>query len=57
MLMVTHSVKAASRAERVLFLKDGQVFHQLHRGEDTDSRFYQKISDALTALTTGGEQK
>ena len=56
-LMVTHSVKAASRAERVLFLKDGQVFHQLHRGEDTDSRFYQKISDALTALTTGGEQK
>ena len=56
-LMVTHSVKAASRAERVLFLKDGQVFHQLHRSEDTDSRFYQKISDALTALTTGGEQK
>ena len=53
-LMVTHSVKAASRAERVLFLKDGQVFHQLHRSEDTDSRFYQKISDALT---TGGEQK
>ena len=50
-------MKAASRAERVLFLKDGQVFHQLHRGEDTDSRFYQKISDALTALTTGGEQK
>lgn len=39
-LMVTHSVKAASRAGRVLFIKDGQVFHQLYRGEDDDTRFY-----------------
>ena len=54
-LMVTHSVKAASHAGRVLFLKDGQVFHELHRTGDTDSQFYQRISDALTALTTGGD--
>ena len=56
-LMVTHSVKAASRAGRVLFIKDGQVFHQLHRDGDTDARFYQRISDALTALTTGGDRQ
>lgn len=55
--MVTHSVKAASHAGRVLFLKDGQVFHQLHRDGDTDARFYQRISDALTALTTGGDRQ
>ena len=54
-LMVTHSVKAASHAGRVLFLKDGQVFHQLRRDGDTNTRFYQRISDALTALTTGGD--
>ena len=56
-LMVTHSVRAASRAGRVLFLKDGQVFYQLRREADTDTRFYQRISDALTALTTGGERQ
>ena len=54
-LMVTHSVKAASRAGRVLFIKDGQVFHQLYRGEDSDTRFYQRISDTLTMLQSGGE--
>ena len=54
-LMVTHSVKAASRAGRVLFIKDGQVFHQLYRGEDNDTRFYQRISDTLTMLQSGGE--
>lgn len=54
-LMVTHSVKAASRAGRVLFLKDGQVFYQLRRENDTDTQFYQRISHALTALTTGGD--
>jgi len=54
-LMVTHSVKAASRASRVLFIKDGQVFHQLYRGEDDDTRFYQRISDTLTMLQSGGE--
>lgn len=55
-LMVTHSVKAASHAGRVLFIKDGEVFHQLYRGTDTKEQFYQKISDALTLLVTGGEQ-
>ena len=54
-LMVTHSVKAASRAGRVLFTKDGQVFHQLYRGEDDGTRFYQRISDTLTMLQSGGE--
>ena len=54
-LMVTHSVKAASRAGRVLFIKDGQVFHQLYRGEDDDTRFNQRISDTLTMLQSGGE--
>ncbi len=53
-LMVTHSVKAASTAGRVLFIKDGQVFHQLYRGKDTDSQMYQKITDTLTLLASGG---
>lgn len=56
-IMVTHSVKAASTANRVLFIKDGEVFHQLYRGGDTESQFYQKISDTLTMLATGGERK
>ena len=56
-LMVTHSVKAASRAGRVLFIKDGQVSPQLSRGEDSDTRFYQRISDTLTMLQSGGEQE
>ena len=55
-LMVTHSVKAASRAGRVLFIKDGEVFHQLYRGDMTDEQFYQRISDTLTMLATGGER-
>ena len=55
-LMVTHSVKAASRAGRVLFIRDGEVFHQLYRGENTDAQMYQKISETLTALTTGGDR-
>lgn len=52
-VMVTHSVKAASSAQRVLFIKDGKVFHQLYRGNLTNNQMYQKVSDALTALTTG----
>ncbi len=52
-LMVTHSVKAASVAGRVLFIKDGEVFHQIFRGEDTNELLYQKISDTLTLLATG----
>ncbi len=54
-LMVTHSTKAASRAKRVLFIKDGQLFHQIYRGEDTDEQLYRKISDTLTLLATGGK--
>ena len=54
-LMVTHSVRAASAANRVLFIKDGEVFHQLYRGSDTEEQFYQKISDTLTLLATGGD--
>ena len=54
-VMVTHSVKAASVASRVLFIKDGEVFHQIYRGADTDEQLYQKISDTLTLLATGGE--
>ena len=54
--MVTHSVKAASVASRVLFIKDGTVFHQLYRGDNTAEQFYQKISDTLTAIQTGGER-
>lgn len=56
-LMVTHSVKAASNAGRVLFIKDGEVFHQIYRGECTNEQLYQKISDTLTMLVAGGESK
>lgn len=56
-LMVTHSVKAASHAGRVLFIKDGEVFHQIYRGQDSFSSQYQKISDTLTLLQqTGGDR-
>ena len=54
--MVTHSVRAASRAGRVLFIKDGEVYHQLYRGNLTDDQLYQKITDALTVLQAGGKQ-
>lgn len=50
-LMVTHSILAASRANRVLFIKDGQIFFQLYRNEQTDQQLYQKISETLTRLT------
>ena len=56
-LMVTHSVKAASAASRVLFIKDGEVFHQIYRGEDSEQELYQKISQTLTILATGGERE
>ena len=55
-LMVTHSTKAASHAGRVLFIKDGEVFHQIYRGNSTNEQLYQKISDTLTLLATGGER-
>ena len=51
LLMVTHSLKAASRAGRILFIRDGQVYHQLYRGEMTNEQFCEKISDALTVMT------
>lgn len=54
-LMVTHSVKAASHAERVLFIKDGEVFHQIYRGGQSNEELYQNISNTLTVLATGGE--
>lgn len=56
-VMVTHSTKAAASAGRVMFIKDGEVFHQLYRGNDTNEQFYQRISDTLTLLTTGGEAR
>ena len=55
-LMVTHSVKAASHANRVLFIKDGEVFHQIYRANSTNQELYQKISDTLTLIATGGER-
>jgi len=54
-VMVTHSVRAASTAKRVLFIKDGEVFHQLYRGNLSEDEMYQKISDTLSVLATGGE--
>jgi putative ABC transport system ATP-binding protein len=54
--MVTHSTKAASHAKRVLFIKDGEVFHQIYKGNHTNEEMYQKISDALTVVATGGNR-
>lgn len=56
-LMVTHSVKAASHAGRILFIKDGEVFHQIYRGNKTDEQLYQMISDTLIMLATGGDRR
>lgn len=56
-VMVTHSAKAASTAGRVLFIRDGEVFHQLYRGSDTNEQFYQKIADVWTVLATGGDRQ
>ena len=53
-LMVTHSVRAASHAQRVLFIKDGEVFHQIYRGMQNEQEMYQQISDTLTIIATGG---
>lgn len=55
-LMVTHSTKAASCAERVLFIKDGELFHQIYKGDGTNEELYRKISDTLTILATGGDK-
>lgn len=53
-VMVTHSTKAASHAGRVLFIKDGEVFHQLYRGSMSKEEMFEKISNTLTVITTGG---
>lgn len=55
-VMVTHSVKAASHANRVLFIRDGEVFHQIYRGTSTNEQLYQKVADTLTMLVTGGDR-
>lgn len=55
-LMVTHSAKAASRAGRVLFIRDGAVFHQVYRGNLTDDEFYRRITDALTLLSSAPQE-
>ncbi|HAQ40544.1 MAG TPA: ABC transporter ATP-binding protein [Clostridiales bacterium] len=52
-LMVTHSVKAACHAERVLFIKDGSIYHQLYKASMSNEELYQKISDTLTMIATG----
>jgi len=54
-LMVTHSTKAACHAKRVLFIRDGEVFHQLYRGNLSQDQFYNRISDTLSVLATGGQ--
>lgn len=54
-LMVTHSVKAACHASRVLFIKDGEVFHQIYKGQMNQEEMYKKISDTLTILASGGD--
>ena len=53
-VMVTHSTKAASHANRVLFIKDGEVFHQLYKGSMSNEEMFEKISHSLTVMTTGG---
>ena len=53
-LMVTHSIQAARRAGRVLFIKDGNLFHQIYRGNLSDDEMYRKISDTLTVLQAEG---
>lgn len=53
-LMVTHSAMAASHAGRVLFIRDGEIFSQLYRGEDNNRTFYERIVANLTVLEDGG---
>ena len=55
-LMVTHSVKAASHAGRVLFIKDGEIFHQIYKGDISNEEMFEKISHTLTLLASGGKK-
>ena len=52
-IMVTHSVKTAARAKRVLFIKDGVVFHELRKGNATTNEMFQKINDTLSLMQAG----
>ncbi|MGL4848203.1 MAG: ABC transporter ATP-binding protein [Clostridium sp.] len=54
-LMVTHSIRAASKTNRVLFIKDGKIFHQLYRGSMKDEEMYEKISNSLSLIMKDGE--
>lgn len=56
-LMVTHSTDAASHANRILFIRDGVIFHQIYRGDADNNELYRKISDTLTILKNGGEKR
>ena len=53
-IMVTHSIKAASHASRVLFISDGRVYHQMYKGGATNEEMFQRISGTLTTMATGG---
>lgn len=54
--MVTHSTRAASHADRVLFIKDGEIFHQLYKGDKSHDDMFRKISETQTILMAGGEK-
>lgn len=56
-IMVTHSTATASKANRVLFIKDGEVYHQIYRGADSDDQLYNKITQTLTVMMTGGDRQ
>lgn len=56
-LMVTHSTDAASHANRILFIRDGVIFHQIYRGDADNEQLYKKISDTLTLLKNGGNKR
>lgn len=52
-LLVTHSIKSASYASRVLFIKDGIIFHELFREDSLNIDFAEKISSSLTLINRG----
>lgn len=54
-LMVTHSTKAASHANRVIFIKDGKVFHQIYKASMTNEQLFEKISNTLVVIAAGGD--
>ena len=54
--MVTHSTMAASKASRVLFIKDGKIFYDLYKGDMTDEQMYKKLMDSQMMIVAGGEK-